>query len=247
MRLRASSPRRCRFCSAISSSASRCCPRALHVLYVAPHRVLHFLPFALLGGRAALADRWTVVSVPSVRLALRGRGPARRVDRAIASIGLGFSNDTREGLYAMPGAVAEARRVAAIFGEEAIVDAAATKAIVFEAMSAARLVHISTHGAHDVGAPAFQTIYLTPDGASDGRLFANEILALDLHHVELLTLSDRDGRSAVSMPMTIPAASRPASSWPACGQSSVRFRLPECRARSSSSPRCTPRSMAVRR
>jgi hypothetical protein len=160
-----------------------------HVLYVAPHRALHFLPFALLGGRTPLADRWTVVSVPNIRLALRGRRPALRADRAIASIGLGFANDEREGLPPIPGAVAEAKSVAAIFGEEAIVDADATKANVLPAMSGARFVHISTHGAHDVGAPAFQTIYLTPDGASDGRLFAHEILTLDLRHVELLTLS----------------------------------------------------------
>ena len=38
-------------------------------------------------------------------------------------------------------------------------------------------------------APAFQCIYLTPDDESDGRLYAYELLSMDLRGLEILTLS----------------------------------------------------------
>src|SRR5262249_19666443 len=51
-------------------------------------------------------------------------------------------------------------------------------------LQSSRYVHISTHGLHNVVAPAFQCLYLAPDGESDGRLYAYELLALDLSACE---------------------------------------------------------------
>ncbi len=160
-------------------------------LCVVPHGALHFLPFHLLhvDGKP-LADDWIITYLPNLALlppatSSTGTGPLRE----LVAVGLGFDSDTRPGLGAIPEAVAEARAVAATFDVSAVLDAEATEAAVFAALENTQLFHIATHGRHNVTAPEFQCLFVAPDDESDGRIAAYETLALDLHRVELVTLS----------------------------------------------------------
>jgi hypothetical protein len=175
-------------------------------LTIVPHGPLHFYPWPLLGGPGhPLADDWTISVAPSLGFLLsplanvnaphsNANAPhsnvdaPRKTDRTV--IGLGFEKANRLGLPPIPASVSEARTVAATLGVKPILDDAATKPAVLAALARSRYAHISTHGRHAVVAPGFQSIFCADDGAEDaGRLHAYEILAQDLHGLELLTLS----------------------------------------------------------
>lgn len=158
------------------------------VLYVVPHGPFHFVPFHLLGGESPLADRWTVIAVPNLALVTQARAK-NRARGSVAAIGMSFEGQNQWNLAPMTEAADEARAIAKIFGAAPLIDADATREAVFSAMGDARYVHVSSHGVHNVAAPSFQTVFLAADDTSDGRLFAHEVSALDLSHVELVTLS----------------------------------------------------------
>jgi CHAT domain-containing protein len=162
-------------------------------LCIVPHGPLHYYPLHLLGevGKP-LVEQWIVTYLPNLHLLMSRRGqPAvrRHRERDLTAIGLSFEGTTRPGLPPIPQSISEARQVAGIFETEALVEEQATERSVLEAFNQSRYVHLSTHGWHNVNAPAFQCLYLTPDGESDGRLHAHELLSLDLRGLELLTLS----------------------------------------------------------
>jgi CHAT domain-containing protein len=79
--------------------------------------------------------------------------------------------------------------VAAVHEVRAVLDRDATEESVRAALESASVVHISTHGRHNVYAPAFQALYLWPTAESDGRLAAHEIATFDLSRLELVTFS----------------------------------------------------------
>jgi CHAT domain-containing protein len=161
-------------------------------LCILPHGPLHYFPFHLLGPTdAPLAASWIVTYLPNLNLLLsrRGRPTLRRHrDRTLTSIGLAFERNTL-GLQPLPQSLSEARTIADLFGIQPLPEPQATPAGVLAALQAARYVHLSTHGLHNVDAPAFQCLYLTPENGSDGRLFAYEVLGSDLRGLDLLTLS----------------------------------------------------------
>jgi CHAT domain-containing protein len=107
----------------------------------------------------------------------------------LTSVGLSFEHNNPFHLDVLPQSITEASSVAGIFKQTPIIEQEATKQRVIEALEHSRYVHLSTHGRHCIEAPAFQCIYLAADEASDGRLFAYELLSLNLHNLELLTLS----------------------------------------------------------
>lgn len=158
-------------------------------LCIVPHGPLHFLPFHLLGPQARpLAQDFVVTYLPHLYLLAnaRDRGQRRRPGTAI---GLGFAHDGRPGLHPLPEAVPEAEEIARLFGRPAVVDGQATERAARTAFADSSVVHLATHGRHNVDAPAFQTLYLHPTDDSDGRLHAYELLGLDLTGLRLLTLS----------------------------------------------------------
>ena len=55
-------------------------------------------------------------------------------------------------------------------------------------MTQSTRLHLSTHGKHNVIAPAFQCLYVAGATEAD-RIFAFELLALDLRNLNVLTLS----------------------------------------------------------
>ena len=144
-------------------------------LCIHSHGPYHFYPLHLLGPEGStLADDWIVTAVPHpslLRRRMRTEAAPEATARApVAALGLDFSDGQPHGLTPLPGAAAEARAVAAIFGGPCWVNADATEARLLEALTGAERVHIATHGQHDVSAPLFQRLFLHPDSALDGIL-----------------------------------------------------------------------------
>jgi hypothetical protein len=163
-------------------------------LCLVPHGPLHFHPLHLLGPPdKPLAEDWIVTYLPNLRLLTRQKAPAALSQatgkHSVAAIGVSFGETAPHNQEAIPQAAKEARAIAKLFGVEPLVDDTATKTAVIHALQQSRYVHIATHGAQCLHAPAFHQLYVTPDDGSDGIINAYEILALDLKHVECLTLS----------------------------------------------------------
>lgn len=161
-------------------------------LCIVPHGPLHYYPFHLLGKPGKpLADKWKITYLPNLHLFTSSRGlPAARRFRkkAITAIGISFKKINPFGLEPIPESLSESKKIAEIFGRKAIPDEQATEKTFLNALKNSRFVHLSTHGRHNANAPAFQCLYMTPDDQSDGRLYAHELLSLDLRGLEVLTL-----------------------------------------------------------
>ena len=104
-------------------------------------------------------------------------------------MGLSFQQDNRFHLPPLAASPAEASTIAGVFNTEPVLEQAATEKALREALLTSRFVHLSTHGFHNVAAPSFQCLFLAPEGDSDGRLYAHELLQMDLRGLEILTLS----------------------------------------------------------
>jgi hypothetical protein len=157
-------------------------------LCILPHGPLHYLPLQLLpAGNGILADHWTVTALPSTELLRRRHDNAPR--SGLSAFGVTFTGDNPYSLDPMPEAGDEACRIAQAFGADAVLDDDVTEHAVRAALTTSRYVHIATHGAINLEAPAFQYLVLTPTSDSDGILYAHELLDCDLRGLELVTLS----------------------------------------------------------
>lgn len=159
-------------------------------LVVVPHGPFHFAPLHLFetDGRL-LADDWTVSVLPSLELLFRE--PASPTARqGTVAFGLGFDTFNPHRLPALEDAPDEARRIAELTGGLAWIDAQATEPAVHDALRTARHVHLATHGALNLDAPAFQVLVVAPDATHDGLIHAHELLGpgQDLDGLELVTL-----------------------------------------------------------
>ncbi|WP_267902611.1 CHAT domain-containing protein [Streptomyces triticirhizae] len=155
-----------------------------------PHGPLPYIPFHLshVDGRP-LADEWTVTTVASSAQLLPGSTGHRRRRRLLV-VGAP-SADVRFQLPDQPQIVDHARELARrVPRARLLVGDDATPRTVLAATRKTDYLHIAAHGSQDVEAPWCQCLYLSPDpGENDGRLFAHQILALDLRGVDLVTLS----------------------------------------------------------
>ena len=162
-------------------------------LCILSHGPFHFVPFHLMeSGAGLLADDWIVTYCPNFALLdrLAGGTKARKFSaKEVAAFGLDFVGGQPHGMPPLPNASQEARSVAACFSAQAVTNEKATEASFLAAIENARLIHVATHGRHHVIAPAFQHLLFTPAGKSDGIVHAYEVLAWDLHNVDLLSLS----------------------------------------------------------
>jgi CHAT domain-containing protein len=158
-------------------------------LRIIPHGPLHFYPFHLISPNSKpLADDWTITYAPNLALTvIPSNVEGQRPPPPIAtSIGLSFEHDPK--VPPLTSSIAEATAVAHIFGTAPILDAAATKPRVAQTFATSNRVHLSTHGKHNVIAPAFQCLYVAGETEAE-RIFAYELLALDLRGLDVLTLS----------------------------------------------------------
>ncbi|WRZ87890.1 CHAT domain-containing protein [Streptomyces sp. NBC_01007] len=159
-------------------------------LCIWPHGPLHYLPFHLLhvDGRP-LADDWIVTTVASSAQCLPQRADAalRRHRLLVAGSAAG---GTRYGLPEQPQIAAHVSNMAEqIPGARALEAGATTARALMEAVTGIDYLHVAAHGSHDAEAPWYQCLYLDPDATGEGRLFAHQILGLDLRCVDLVTLS----------------------------------------------------------
>ena len=159
-------------------------------LCIVPHGPMHNLPLHLMAANGGmLADEWTVTVIPTLELLRRGRDPHAPKRAGLAAFGVSFADHNPYHLAPLPEAADEAERVAAAFGTRAVLNADVTERAVLEGLGRARYVHIATHGALNLDAPAFQYLVVTPDDGGDGLLYAHEMLSHDFRGVELITLS----------------------------------------------------------
>jgi hypothetical protein len=160
---------------------------------IVPHGPLHFYPFHLLGDAGSpLAANTIVTYLPNLALLLAPRGNpsvSRYRPHALSALGLTFQEVTDFGLDELPGSVQETESIASLFDTRPVLERDATEQAVTEAFLNSRYVHLSTHGAHNISAPAFQCLFLAPKDDADGRLYAHEVLKMDLRGLEMLTLS----------------------------------------------------------
>jgi CHAT domain len=160
-------------------------------LVVVPHGPFHYAPLHLLGldDDRLLGDEWTVTVVPSIELLQppAAASPAHR--QGIAAFGLTFQHSNPYQLDPLPDVATEATLVAQAFASQPILDDAVTHAAVLDGLRQARCVHLATHGALNLDAPAFQYLVLTPAPGASGLLHAHELLRQDLRGLQLVTLS----------------------------------------------------------
>ncbi|MFB7738469.1 CHAT domain-containing protein [Streptomyces sp. NPDC056112] len=157
-------------------------------LCVWPHGPLHRIPFHLLhvNGRP-LADEFTVTTVQGLhsleRLPATPLADGGHVIAASAVGGVAFH------MHDEPRLETHAYDVAEAIGATPLVGAQATREALLARMPGARFIHIAAHGSRNDIAGWRQCLHMTPSDRSDGRVFANDILELDLRGVEMVTLS----------------------------------------------------------
>jgi len=160
--------------------------RGIHQLYVAPHGILHYVPFALLASSRGeevryLIDDYVLAHLPAASALVYGakEGQSGEALLAIASAGarLAFAED-------------EVRRIGALFPNDAVVLARkeATERAFKRIAARYDLIHLATHGYLNKLNPLLSGIDLEPDPSEDGRLEVHEIMELRLK-ARLVTLS----------------------------------------------------------
>jgi CHAT domain-containing protein len=170
-----------------------------------PQDLLYLVSFAAIPtpDDRYLIEDYTIAIAPSIQtLALT----AQRQDD-IGGLGEGalivgnptMPNLNGKPLEPLPGAEAEAQKIAQMLQSEALIGSAATENAVVSQISQARLIHLATHGLLDpVNAGFLSSLALAPAPPDDGFLRAREINSLTLN-AELVVLSACDtGRGSIS-------------------------------------------------
>jgi len=160
-------------------------------LYLVPHGVLSYLPFALLPNpnpdaahAELLVDRYTVTHLPAATALLqdiRGAEGARSLLAVAPSRGR------------LRHAPEEARAIDALFrpNSRALIGADATESRFKQLAGNFRMLHLATHGYFNRLSPLLSGLEFEPDAEEDGMLRVHEILDLPLQ-AELVTLSACD-------------------------------------------------------
>ena len=158
-------------------------------LFIVPHGILHYVPFAALargrekGARLVVSD-YVVAYLP-----------------AAAALGDGTGNgDTSQSVMAMAPAPArlrysqqEATAVARLFPKDRLllVGSRATESAFKKSAGKYDILHLATHGYFNKFNPLLSGLELEPGGREDGRLEVHEILGLRLKaHLVVLSACD---------------------------------------------------------
>jgi CHAT domain-containing protein len=166
-------------------------------LVVVPDKELAGVPFAALiddGGHFQLEQRVTEISTsPKSYVASRARWLELDGETASAFVIGDPTVDPRAfpGLARLPGAVEEARRVAALYpGSTLATGAQATRRALLEAIGDHAVVHIAAHALVDDSNPQHSALALAPASREEpGALFAEEISELTLPRTRTIVLA----------------------------------------------------------
>ena len=178
------------------------------LLGIAPHDALHYLPFAALPApdlrgrekrtartgesRHYLSDDYVLFTLPSASVLpyIAGRGEvisplptAALSGSATLSPLLAIAQARPGGLPPLRFAEQETRAIAALYGAQPLIGAAATEAAFRSQAPGSRLIHIAAHGQLNTASPLFSRVYLAPDPSDprdDGALEIHEVYGLDL-------------------------------------------------------------------
>ncbi len=157
-------------------------------LIIAPHDVLHYLPFQALVDEEGkyLIERFPITYVPSATaLAAIGQKSASGAGRLLA---LGSPATTRS-VPDLPFATSEVQGIARHFqNAQVLMGAAATEAELKRRASDQDILHFACHGELDPALPLYSGLALAPGDGEDGQLELHEIFGLDLR-AELAVLS----------------------------------------------------------
>ncbi|MEV6750139.1 CHAT domain-containing protein [Streptomyces sp. NPDC051080] len=158
-------------------------------LCIWPHGPLHYAPFHLLHSEGRpLADEWTISILPGLSaLAPQDGDSPAPVNSGLLAIG-SAAGGTLHGLPQVDLLTSHALAIATAAGGSLLNGPDATPLNFAASAAGKRYLHIAAHGAHNETAPWFQCLYLSPSAGHDGRLFAHDVLRLDLRGVELVTL-----------------------------------------------------------
>jgi CHAT domain-containing protein len=155
-------------------------------LYLVPHGMLNYLPFALLpygpdAGADLLIERFSVSYLPTAAL-LSGREKQLSMPRSMLALA-----QARSRLRHAP---QEADLLANLFSPHAtsLTGLAATETAFREQAAGYQLLHLATHGYFNKLNPLLSGLELEADADNDGLLEVHEILELRLNS-ELITLS----------------------------------------------------------
>jgi CHAT domain-containing protein len=155
-------------------------------LYLVPHGILHYLPFAVLprtgdGGRRLLVEDYTLAYLPS----------------AAALVHLKHGSASEASLLAMAPersrleyAPREVRSISRFFPQSHLLleGRRATEASFKTRSGSFGVLHLATHGSFNKLNPLLSGLELEPGGGEDGRLEVHEVLDLRLA-ADLITLS----------------------------------------------------------
>jgi CHAT domain-containing protein len=150
-------------------------------LMVVPHGALAYLPFAALKTSAGeyLAERYSLVYLPSASFAIRRAGSARVAEAAPRVTALAPRP------HELPATVPEVSAVAgALAGTRVLMGKDADESALRQALRSGDVVHVASHGVLNAVNPLFSRIELAPgrtrSPADDSRLEVHEVLELDI-------------------------------------------------------------------
>lgn len=156
-------------------------------LIIAPHGILHYLPFnAIRGGGDYLIDRFSVSFVPSASVLKYLKSKESSGQPRVLILGNPSLGDPSYDLkYAEVEAVAVSKR---FDNPKLLLKENATETEFKKFAGAFNYIHLATHGRFASDAPLNSGLFLAKDGENDGMLTVNEIYSLDLIS-DLVTLS----------------------------------------------------------
>ena len=168
-------------------------------LIFVPDKWLHFVPFAALfdtTARRFVVEKFETGVTPSLQLYAQSvsRYEQLRGSRSLSVLAVGNPAFDAQllSLPALPGAEAEAKRVAALYpGARLLVRHAATRRAVLHGAANSSVVHFAGHGVVRPDAPLLSHLVLAPDPGTDasGMLTAQELFESRLPNTRLAILS----------------------------------------------------------
>lgn len=155
-------------------------------LYIVPHGILNYLPFAVLPLSGAIdsklaVQKFALTYLPAAAILVRER-PETTNQRSLLSIAPGNTQ--------LRYALEEARSITQLYRPKArlLSGAEATETAFKEQAGAYEMLHLSTHGHFNSSNPLLSGLELQSDETNDGLLQVHEILDLSLN-AGLVTLS----------------------------------------------------------
>ena len=171
-------------------------------LYLVPHGILHYLPFAALprpsrNGVRFLMEDYAIAYLPAAA-ALMYAGGAPEAGRSLLAMAPARAR--------LQWAQQEARSITEFFPRERLllVGSRATESSFKRLADRYQIIHLATHGFFNRLNPLLSGIELEPDRQDDGRLEVHEILGLELQ-ARLVTLSACDTALASGYFADVPA------------------------------------------